>query len=245
MTKRRRSESADPPEAASTSTAPVKPSPSDFPELQGTAKRFSGLSPRAQKLHSASPHRPTIQERFSRQAAYQSPGGAKASSAPASAASKPASAHQAAASGTTLLAPSRCVQRQHSVGPDSAALESSPEKQHLVKQAAGILSEALSASPAGKAACRRSTDKVEWAGQPTASSANAKQQSSTHDRGSAVQQTSGADEQAMDVSSPGSASAARSADMQSGQPSQGSRGLQKQNRKCRKFLMTDVIDLLD
>lgn len=259
LTKRRRSESADPPAVASPASVPVKPSPSDFPELQESAKRFSGLSPKAQKLHSASPYRPalgnnaspTIQELFSRQAACHSPGGAKPSSAPASAAVKPVSPHQAAASSTQLLAPSRSVQRQSSLRPDSATPESSPEKQHesqLVKQVAGILSEALSASPAGKAACRRSIEKDKRAVQPTASGANARHQSSTCDRGSAVQQTSGANEQAIDVSSPagkGDNSAPRSADMQNGQPSQGNRASQKQNRKSSKFSMAEVIEILD
>ena len=258
VTKRRRSESAGPPEAASPSAAPAKPSPSDFPELQGSAKRFSGLSPKAQKLNSASPHRPargntmspTIQQLFSRQAACQSPGGAKPSSSPASAAVKPASAQQSAAAGTKLFAPSTSVQRQASEVLDSAVPESSSGNQHgshLVKQAAGLLSDALSASPADKVAHRRSIEEGERAGQLTASSADPRHQSSTCDRSSAVQQTCETDEQAMHVSTSagkgeGSASLDGSADMQSGQPSQASR---KQNRKSRKLSTAEVIVISD
>ena len=259
MTKRRRSESAGPPEVASPSAAPAKPLPSNFPELHGSAKRFAALSPKAQKLNFASPHRPargdiaspTIQELFSRQAACQSPDGAKPSPARASAAGKPASVHRVADSGTKLVTPSRSVQRQTSVVLDSAAPGSSPEKQHdscLVKEAAGLLSEVFSASPAGKAAYQRSIEKGERAGQPTASSGNARHQSSTCDRSSAVQQTVGADDQAIDVSRPagkgeGSAPLSRSASMQSGQPSRSNRASQKQNRKSRKFSTAEVIEI--
>lgn len=256
MTKRRRSESADPLEAASPSVAPVKALPSDFPELQGSAKRFAGLSPKAQRLNSASPHRPalgktaspTIRDMFSRQAANQSPNGAKPSSSPASAAGKPTSANQAAANGRKLLTPSRCVQRQSSVVADSAVPEHSPEKQHdrhLVKQAAGMLSEVLSASPAGKAACRRSIERGEREGQPTASNAAARHQHSspTSPESSVAKQASGADEQAIDINNPAGKGEANAplpgnARMQSG-ASPGRKARQKQDRKS----MAEVIDL--
>ena len=253
MSKRRRSESVDPPEAASPSAAPAKALPSDFPELQGSAKRFAGLSPKTQKLNSASPHRPahrpgkpaspTIRDLFSRQATSQSPGGAKPSSSPASTAITVTAANQAAANGTRLVGPSRSVQRQTSVVADSTVPESSLEKQHEHGQLVKQLAEILSASPAGKAACRHNIEKAERAGQPTASIAVARHQRSSPDESSAAQQTSGADEQAINVSSPagkGEATAPLSGNtrMQSG-ASQARKARQKQNRKS----MAEVIDL--
>lgn len=251
VAKRRRSELADPLEATSPNVAAAQASPSDFPELQGSAKRFAGSSPK--QLNPASPHRPavlgktaspTIKQLFSRQAASQSPGGAKTSSAPASSAAKATSANQAVANGTDSMSPSRAVLRQTSVDGDSAAVKSGSEKQddrHLVKQAAGMLSEVLRASPAGKAAYQRSLSKGGRAGQPPLPQAPARDGSSSPispDASSAVRQMSGDDEQAIDVSSPAGKGAGGKSDghLQSKQPPSS-----KQNRTSTPT--AEVIDL--
>ena len=250
-------------EAASPSAAAAQASPSDFPELQGSAKRFAGSSPNTQKLNPASPQRPaalgktaspTIKQLFSRQAASQSPGGAKTSSAPASsAAAQPTSANQVATSSSDWLSPSRAVLRQDSTGDDSAAAKTGPEKQderHLVQQAAGMLSEVLRASPAGKAAHQRSLGKGGRAGQQTMPHAPARDQSSSPispDESSAVRQMSGDDEQAIDVSRPagntGAGSSGKTDDpLQSKQPQPASsKSRRKQNRTSTP--MAEVIDL--
>ena len=201
---------------------------------------------------------PTIQQLFSRQAAGPSPGGAKTSSAPAAARVKSVSAKQAKADSSKASVLSKPIQRQISAVAGEAVREGSHEKQHdkhLVEQAAGLLSEVFNSSPAGKAAYQRSvggqgTRHRERAGQPAGCSATARSQNSSPDEGSAVQQTSGADEQAVDISSPagkrdGSASMSRSTEMGQNDHFQGSKAWQRQKRKSDRKLPKEPAEVID
>ena len=272
MVKRRRSHSPNPPEATPPSGPSAQPSsPSAFPELLGSAKRFAVTSPKASKLNSASPHRsmlgkpasPTIQQLFSRQAASQSPAGAKTSSAPASAAVK-SRANPAVTDRAKLDEVSRCVKgREPFDDAVTAAQKGCLDEQQaspLVKQAVGILSEVVNSSAAGRALLR-SIKSTEKAGQPRLPGATATGQSSSPvspDESSTVQQTSGADERALDLTSPArgrdrSGSLSRSTDLQGGQTSHTARvgKARRRQNSTRQFsgresiAAAEVIDLVD
>lgn len=242
MGKRRRSQSPDPLEATPPDMPPAQlSSPSVFPELLGSAKRFAVTSPKANKLNSASPHRPTlgkpasptIQQLFSRQAASQSPAGARPSPAPAPAPVKSASANPAVADSAKPTELCRSVKGHKPAGAATAVQERCPEEQRgrpLAKQAVGILSEVVKSSAAGRAAHLRSIRSAEKAGQARLSGASAMDRSSSPvspDESSAVQQMPGADE-AMDITSPErttnrSGSSSRSTDVRGGESGHGTR----------------------
>lgn len=252
--KKRRSRSPDPLEVTSPGRTPAQPSPSAFPELLDSAKRFAVVSPRP-KLTSPSRHRPmlgkpaspTIQQLFSRQAASQSPGGAKPSSAPASAPVKSMSGNPAGGAEPAVVCTS--VKGHESAAAATAVRERRPHEQRdrllVNKQATGILSEVVNSSAAGRVAPLRSVISGERGGQQAVSGADAMNQSSTPispDESSGVQQTSGADEQVMDVTSPArtggrSDSSPESTGGQGGQSAHGvrvGRNWNRQERKLRK-----------
>lgn len=277
VVKRRRSQSPDPPEATPPGVPPAQlSSPSAFPELLGSAKRFAVTSPRAKKLNSASPYQPmlgkpaspTIQQLFSRQAAGQSPAGAQTSPASASAPVKSASANPAVADIAKPVELTTSVKGRKSAGAATAVQERCPEEQRdrsLAKQAVGILSEVVNSSASGRAAQLRSIRSAERAGRSRLSGANAVDQSSSPispDESCGVQQMSGPDEQAMDITSPvgardRSGSLSRSTDLHGGQSGHGARFRQAWRRQEEKaarkgfgrahasVAAAEVINLLD
>ena len=269
--KRRRSASPIPSQLAS---PPTQPSPSLFPELLESAKRFAVASPKPNKLTSESPHRPspgktaspTIKQLFSRQAASQSPANAKPKPSSAMGQSIPPKSvpgSQAAADGHGSFAPSR-VQTQRAASAAATAKATTravtPDRQDdtdLVKHAAGLLSQAIKSSPASQAAHRRSAQRATATAEDNDIAARHQRSSPiSPDAGSAVEDADSAGKQELDVSSParkqeGGASASRAGAVHRQRPlgSQASRRpVKRQNQQPKRQPLAqeaEVIDLME
>ena len=235
---------------------PTQPSPSAFPELLGSAKRFAAASPRPHKVTSPShrpspgkPASPTIQQLFSRQAASQSPAASKA----VSNLSKPVSIPAKIAFGKRAAADNLAASASQATA--RAGTPQSQDDSSLVKQAAELLSEAYKTSPAGKAHHRssRRADSVRAAAWPQGPSAL------SPDAASAVEAERTPSEQAVEVDSPahgqqGGAALQlpRSTGMHSQRSAGSHQGSHKSNQRQRGKLdrrpsgqQAEVIDLLD